>query len=100
MKRLLAVFTLFASAASADMVTRDGANFVRLDDAPCTAATALAHIPPQFHDQFKSGHSFLNGSAFDMCWALKEESREVFIIYPDGDFGAIPLRYFGEFTWL
>ena len=93
MKRCIAtLLTLLALSAQADYIASNGADSVRIQDAPC-AESILALIPPDAREQFRSAVANVGGKEYAACWAMLPDGT-VFLQYADGDAGMIPVSAF------
>jgi hypothetical protein len=94
MRKLLMALALACAPAYADMVVRDGKDYIRISQAPCSPEV-LAHIPPQFHDQFQKAVAELDGKQHVGCWMVRPDAL-VLVVYADGDAALIPIRFFNH----
>jgi hypothetical protein len=80
--------------ARADLVSRNGANELRLLASACSAPEVLAEVGPTLGAKMKEAHARVDGVEFKACWI--EYRGGVFVIYDDGDRTQLPLRAFKE----
>lgn len=79
---------VFANPVRADWVASRGAESLRLFEKPCTNEAVLKLIPPQLRARFRAATSTIGGTRFEVCWAM--ESAGAYLVYEDGDQGAVP----------
>jgi hypothetical protein len=93
-KVLLALFIGLASlSATADFVAQQGDDYVLLRDTAGSCPAAIQEkINPDQVGRFKRADVKIQGQTFVACWA--EASGYAFLVYEDGDQGAIPLELF------
>jgi hypothetical protein len=97
MRRLLIAAALLCAAGSSfanTMVARQGSDWVRITDAPCTNENVLSRIAPGAHKQFRAATSGISGAPFAACWV--PNGGAALLVYEDGDRGIIPLNEFKE----
>jgi hypothetical protein len=88
---LLAAALAAAGAAMAgDLVGRDGDEWVRLTDAPCSSELVLGRLPASAAGEFHAATAQFHGQLFTACWRVM--GNAAFLIYEDGDQGVIPLQ--------
>lgn len=93
MRHLLCAALLCASPAIAEtLVARSGDDHVKVMDAACPYAAVLRFIPEDKRALFRKADTRVNGERFFACWVLIED--QVFLIYEDGDKGAVPASAF------
>lgn len=97
MKKILSalVAASFAmSAQSETMIARQGSDWVRVTDAPCTNEKVLSHLAAGAGKQFRAATSGISGAPYAACWV--PSGKMAFMVYEDGDKGLIPLAEFKE----
>ena len=88
MRHLALSLALLAGPAWADdYVARNGADEVRLTEAPCTSPAVLARIPPPLHDTFLAAVTTLSGAQHIACW--RKMGDHIHLMYEDGDQGIV-----------
>jgi hypothetical protein len=88
MRALIATIALAASPAFADMVAKNGQDYVRIQPKPCTAKVEK----PQDKG---AARVYYQGQHYEACWIVRPDGL-VIIFYEDGDQGAIPVVVFEE----
>jgi hypothetical protein len=92
---LAAIAACFAlPAQSSTMLARQGSDWVRVTDKPCTDQRVLSHLAPGAESRFMAASSIIGGAPFAACWTLS--GNMALIIFDDGDKGMIPLSAFKE----
>jgi hypothetical protein len=87
---LCAAIALSATSVFADeLVARQGADSVRLAEAPCTSEQVLGHLPSEVRSQFSAATAEVEGRTFTACW--RKAGQSAHLVYEDGDQGLIPL---------
>lgn len=86
------VLSLASMAASADMIARQGRDFVVITDAPCHAG--IVSIAPEGAPKalLRRAYAEFNGTKYEACYFNKQGI--VFLIYEDGDGGFVPREAF------
>jgi hypothetical protein len=94
MRSLIVAFLASAAAfpASADLMVRNDANWLRLHEGPCTSEPVLAELKDEWREKFRAASAFVNGESFAACWI--EQGGQVFILFSDGDRAVVPLAAF------
>jgi hypothetical protein len=89
--RLLIVAAILAASpafASDSMIARNGQNWLRLYDKPCSSEDVRALLRDKWKDKFRAAHSQANGQEFEACWL--EKDGQVFVLFEDGDRLVLP----------
>ena len=96
MKKLIAILGLALSlfSVNAQMITRQGDDFVYLTKEKCTDKSILASALDKGMSQqlFKAKVKY-EGKNYDACWVLFRE-QVVIVFYDDGEIGTIPFHLF------
>jgi hypothetical protein len=93
-KPILALaFLAVSHLAYGDMVVRNGANELRLMQAPCTHEGILSNIKDEFRDQFRQAQGTLAGKTIAACW-IDTERGAYFVMFSDGDSLTAPVSAF------
>jgi hypothetical protein len=96
MRKLICAALLCAAGSSFanTMLARQGSDWVRVTDKPCTDQRVLSHLAPGAESRFMAASSIIGGAPFAACWTLS--GNMALIIFDDGDKGMIPLSEFKE----
>lgn len=78
-----------APAFAEDLVAYNGADSVRLGEAPCASKPVLERLQPQMQEQYKTALASVDGKSFAACWRVVGNAAH--LVYEDGDQGVIPL---------
>ena len=89
---IAAAIAAAGSAIAETRVARHGDDHVKLMEAPCPYASVLRFIPEEKRDLFRKADTRIGGERFFACWVLIDD--QVFLIYEDGDKGAVPVSDF------
>src|SRR5690349_20600952 len=90
---IAAALLLYPKKAHAGLVARNGGDWVRLHESPCTNAAILDRLKAEYQARFRKGEGFISGKPYAMCWTpLQDES--VFMIWEDGELGRVPMIAF------
>lgn len=77
-------------AHSADLIARQGNDWVRAYDEPCNHVETMIHIDrlglPR--DEFRKARAEFRGQAFYACW--RQQGNLLHFVYEDGDQGIVP----------
>ena len=95
--RVLLIAALFAAgpAFAADRIARDGADSIRLTDAP-RGESVKALLPPAVHDKLRAAQTEIGGQKYEACWVRYQGS--VYLFYADGDQGEVQEQAFKPVT--
>jgi hypothetical protein len=88
MKSLLILLVAASFAVHADMIGRQGNDWVRLSDKPCTNELILRQILPERRKDFFAATAFFNGQQYAACWLALQGAAG--LVYEDGDTGIVP----------
>lgn len=94
---ILALFlfvALAATPAAADLVTRHGADTLRLTEEPCPV-TMSKYVPAEIIGRFLAAVAIMDGKTYMGCWTIRGDGQ-VFLRYEDGDSGLVPLTSFKD----
>jgi hypothetical protein len=82
---------LTAQKARADSEARQGADWVRTSDKPCTDAAVLPLLQGAGYDleQWQAARASFGGREFGACWHTV--GNVAHLVYEDGDQGIVPL---------
>lgn len=94
MRSLILGAALLCASAHADLVFRQGNDSVRLTEADCTHAKVRELLPAGHASEFRAARAQVQGAPFAACWVKVGEVA--FVIYEDGDQGAIPVEMLKE----
>ncbi len=86
MKRILVgIFALlFWGGAMADLVTRHGANELRLQPTPCVHGGTLGHISEEWRPKFKKATAMIGSRMIYACWVDTMEGRYI-VMFETGE---------------
>jgi hypothetical protein len=93
MKQAITVAALLCAALSSfadDLVFRNGKDYIRLQEQPCSPVVQ-AHIQPQYLDRFMGAVAVVNGRQYLACWTVLDAARVV-VVYEDADNGIVPIE--------
>lgn len=96
MRRAIIAIALLLSwgmTYAADMVVRQGNNYVRISDSPCVHGGTLAILMPEWRDKFKKAVAVINGKTWFACWILEDDGQG-YVLYEDGDENRLPMAAF------
>lgn len=90
MRHLLMAALLCAagSAMSASLVAKQGNDWVRIYNQPCSDEKVLDRIPEPSRKGFQKAQAFFGGQMYSACWAAN--GGGVHLVYDDGDQGIVP----------
>lgn len=88
------VLALAAPPAAADLVTRMGADTLRLTEKPCPV-TMSKYLPAEIIGRFLEAVAIMDGKTYMGCWTIRGDGQ-VFLRYEDGDGGLVPLTSFKD----
>ena len=89
MRAILLLAALAAAPAiSGTLVARQGADSVRLDEAPCTSKPVLGRIEPAQQAKYRAATATVQGQMFEACWRMTPNGAH--LLYEDGDQGLVP----------
>jgi hypothetical protein len=91
---LALISCLWPRPAHAEMLTRNGDNWLRLYASACRNDAILSVIREEWREHFRSAHAQANGQEFDACWI--EQDGKVFVLFDDGDKMILPLSAFKD----
>ena len=94
MKALLIAALMAAGPAAADLVTKQGANTLRLTEHPCPV-TMAKYLPAEIIGRFLAAVAIVDGKTYMGCWTIRGDGQ-VFLRYEDGDGGLVPLTSFKD----
>lgn len=99
MKLLLALLVALPVCANAELslIARQGDNWVRITDKPCTNDAVLKLISEREPDEVentKAAEAKWEGRVYQACWHVAD--MRVHVIYEDGDHGFIPVQVLEE----
>lgn len=89
------LFFVSYNAFAESMVSRQGADYVRLTKKPCIEGSVLTHIPEEYRQHFRAGRGFIGGADYPLCWAMRRDGN-IQLIYPDGETGVVPPQMFSK----
>lgn len=89
---LILIAALFALPVNAGYIARNGSNWLRLGDGPCTNAAVIALLKEEWRDKFKAASARAQGQHFEACWI--EHEGLAMVLYEDGDKSIFPLDAF------
>lgn len=81
------VLSVPLAALPAELVARQGADWVRLSDAPCTSPAVLQQLTPAAAEHFQAATGNVGGKTYEACWRLM--GGAYYLVYEDGDQGVI-----------
>lgn len=92
MKAALMLALLVILPAYADSEARQGADWVRITANPCSDEATIAVITQHGGDplDFRQAKAEFGGQAFDACWRPMFDTKEVLIVFGDGDVSRVP----------
>lgn len=92
MRYVLALILLLIAplALAEEMIARQGGDWVRLTEAPCTNELVTPRLPAGQGDEFQAATAEFQGKLYVACW--RTMGNVAFLIYEDGDQGVVPLR--------
>lgn len=95
--RILLIAALLAAgpAVAEDRIARNGADSIRLTDAPC-GESVRALLPPAVHDKLRAAQAEIGGQKYEACWVRYQGA--VYLFYADGDQGEVPEQAFKPVT--
>jgi hypothetical protein len=88
MKSLLILLAAASFTVHADEIARQGEDWVRFTEKPCTNATILANPLVVAPDKWRDASTFLFGQHYAACW--QDIGYAKHLVYEDGDQGLIP----------
>ncbi len=89
---LIAILWVTLPSMSETLIARNGDNWLRLNDTPCTSAASLAQIKAEWQGRFRAAFARVGGADFAACWT--ELDGVVFVLYEDSDRATFPLSAF------
>lgn len=92
MKALMLSFAILCLPAAADSEARSGADWVRLTANPCADEAVIAVLKQHDADplDFRAAQAEIGGTAFTACWRPMFDTREVLVVFGDGDIARVP----------
>lgn len=84
---VFALALLFSGSAFSNWIAKRGDEWVRITDKPCNHP-AIQPLLGIAADVYMSGHAFIAGQVYQLCWAPTEEGA--YLVFEDGDFGFVP----------
>jgi hypothetical protein len=88
MKSLLILLAVVSFTVHADEIARQGDDWVRFTEKPCTNETILSNPLLGAPNKWRAASAFFMGQHYEACWQEMGWSRHV--VYEDGDQGLIP----------
>lgn len=85
MRTVALLAAIVAFPASADYVSRQGADYIRLTEGECPASVPM---PADQRSRFLGAVAVVDGKEYRACWALRQDGM-VLVFYDDGDAGLI-----------
>jgi hypothetical protein len=76
------------SAMSASLIAKQGNDWVRIYNQPCTDEKVLDRIPEPSRKGFQKANAMVGGKVYSACWAAGNGG--VHLVYDDGDQGIVP----------
>jgi hypothetical protein len=84
---LAVLLGLLSFPAYADRIARQGNDWVRITDKPCTNEAVVKHLQAPA-EKFGEAVAQFNGQPYHACWISFRGG--VYLVYEDGDQGIVP----------
>jgi hypothetical protein len=93
-KLLCAALLCAASIAHADLVAKQGDDWVSVFPGKCENAAVLELIAPPMRDEYHPAKAKFGGQDYAPCW--RRVGDQLHLVYEDGDQGLIPVTDFKQ----